>query len=245
MEPFEDSLGVDELALWCVMVSDRRVLVPSDQVEARSGLDRSAFDMATGNLIASGLVEVCAWGDDAQLTFTPFAASRLGLKCRRARGEGSGPRSLVWIAHNAPDRREVARPVVLSDEASAFVAETAADREPIQPPEVAEAIEAAAVLLSAPAPKRRTEEQRNPNNLPRPSIVLTGVQPWPPEKQWGAVCPVCRRSKSGRVGSSVYCLACDKWGLDHVLAKLVKAAALIAVPIVAKFRARRSKRKAG
>lgn len=52
--------------------------------------------------------------------------------------------------------------------------------------------------------------------LPAPTLLVgIGLTPWPgPSDGRKASCPCCR---SKRLGPSMYCLYCDRWGLDHLL----------------------------
>jgi len=228
------SLGDDEATVWRLILADRRVIVPLSQVRGRSGLDSATFDQAVGNLADEGLLDVSQWAEPLA-TLSPRAAFGLGLKISRAH-RGSGPRSLVWVDSRAPERRPRVKPQELSLEASEEVGRTAEDRDPPAPEEVAEATEEVELKArSFEDRKRRTESQRDPDNLPRPSVVLAGVQPWPPIQGPGKACPVC----SGRVlWPSVYCLWCDRWGLDHVLRDLIRGERRAVKPAkVAKFRA--------
>ncbi len=52
--------------------------------------------------------------------------------------------------------------------------------------------------------------------LPGPTLLIgTGLSPWPgPGDGRKASCPACG---SKRLKASMYCLYCDRWGLDHLL----------------------------
>jgi hypothetical protein len=53
-------------------------------------------------------------------------------------------------------------------------------------------------------------------NLPGPTLLVgLGLTPWPgPDVARKASCPCCG---SKRLAPSMYCLYCDRWGLDHLL----------------------------
>jgi len=108
----------------------------------------------------------------------------------------------VWFPAEWSKRREVERPEVLPGPVSVEVARTAEDRDPIRPPEVMLAVEA-------------VERTRTSGRLSRPSVLLTGCRPW--AASYRGDCPACL----GRpLRPAVYCLRCDRWGLDSVLRRL-------------------------
>jgi hypothetical protein len=57
-----------------------------------------------------------------------------------------------------------------------------------------------------------------PDDWPLPSLLLgVGLTPWPgpgQEHDHETTCPVCG---SRRLGPHMYCLYCDRWGLDRLL----------------------------
>lgn len=225
----DDLLCESDLAVWVPMLSDRRVMVPLSELQSRSGLDRSEFNFSLGRLSDAELLEVCQWGESSYAALSPYAAAREGLKPRRPRRDGSGPRSLVWVSVESTERRErIAGRVEIDPQANPA---SLADPSAAEPVEVAIASEEVGLLVSEELAKdeaaktegkrrRRTDDERNPARLPWPSVVLCGVQPWPPRPIWGDVCPVCRRGKGGRMRGSACCLWCDRWSLDWLLHRM-------------------------
>ncbi len=63
----------------------------------------------------------------------------------------------------------------------------------------------------------RGEPSPSESSFPRPAILLgSALTPWPgPLAAKGRICPGCR---SKPISERAYCLVCDRWGLDHLLA---------------------------
>ena len=88
--------------------------------------------------------------------------------------------------------------------------------DPRDQPDVAlEAAEEADDLLASPDHVRSGRDARLAR-MPRPTLLLgSGMTPWPgpgQQPRLGQCCPVCHGEP---LRSTMYCLSCDRWGLDH------------------------------
>ena len=192
-------------AAWGAIISDRRVLVPLAEI----GAGEDAVDA----LASEGLVSVCMWvvkreGKMDELaphvTLTPLSASRLGLRVERRRGG-----RMEWTT-KPPKRR---RP----READAIDPAREVDPKAMRPDEIASINERIDNHSSELMSRRRlTDDQRSGRRMPEPSVLLTGCRAWPVAREDGA-CPVC---KGRKLRASTYCLVCDRWGLDWLLARV-------------------------
>jgi hypothetical protein len=63
----------------------------------------------------------------------------------------------------------------------------------------------------------RAKQEPSESSFPRPTVLLgSGLTPWPgPLAAKGRICPGCR---SGPISERAYCLVCDRWGFDYMLA---------------------------
>jgi hypothetical protein len=81
--------------------------------------------------------------------------------------------------------------------------------------EAAERAEESMLKGSGPLESRRRGVEQG---LPAPTLLVgLGLTPWPGPgvgSQPNRPCPACG---SGRLEPSMYCLYCDRWGLDHRL----------------------------
>lgn len=180
---------------WLAISTDSRVMVPADTFPAED-LDA---------LRESGLVSTCSWAGSEVATLTPLSASRLGLRI--------GPK-LTWVdASIRPKRKKPKRDAETSLDPSRL-ADERADR----PDEIAmanERIEAEAQRQDRRRTFRRTDAEVAGRELPYPSTLLQGCRAW--ERIAPRPCPACLGKK---LHASTYCLICDRWGLDWLLARL-------------------------
>ena len=166
---------------------------------------------ATTDLLASldagGWLSAWERESDVVVTLSVAAASRLGVRLVEV-GQDEVPR---WARRGDP---EPARPKA----AGVFRGDRAAGLElvvdPSQTPE-----EAAVLAEEAQARAAIPSDPREPvavEGLPRPTVLIgTGLSPWPgPGDGRKASCPSCG---SKRLKPSMYCILCDRWGLDHLL----------------------------
>jgi hypothetical protein len=249
----EACLGETALLIWGVILDDARVSVPSDVIGEKTGLSMTEVDDAIEDLRAAGMVSVWSRGEGPLVTLSPWSVSRLGLRIHRAR----------WVGIGDPAKRDRIHNPIGVDGACV---EWMADPKQLDPSEVAEAREEASAILDATSKRegdaraggrrfRRTDNERNPDRLPYPTVLLSGVQVWPPQAdyRWDFIspvgtwvrtptrhCPVCRGRK---LWSSAYCLWCDRWGLGWVLSKITRdSSSRPAAKSEAKFK---PKRKSG
>ena len=217
MQVEADSLSVEAAAVWLLVSSDPRVLVPTAEVADRADLDLWTFDSATGELVQAGLVDASQI-DRAYLTLSPLSAESLGLRIGRSTG---GLASLVWVDAKTPASRERARPVKRSKSRDYSREVVSDDLDPFDQVIAIEAVEAYLERILAEVTGRPLAK----DEFPRPSILLSGCQSWQSDPiVRSSECPSCRRVGDASVGSSAYCLRCDRWGLDWILARLATRA---------------------
>lgn len=223
-----DAQEFDEstVRVWSALISDRQCIVSVTALVDLAATDLETVLSSLGSLESGGLVEFDAAAET--VTLTPLSADRLGL---RVEYEGG---AWVWVPVDQPERQSRAR-------SSSFDASTRIDRRQHEPWQEVEAWEYADTLAAAQAKARahaesmgkryrRTDAELEAidDSLPKPGLVLTGVQMWPPQhdndydaltRKWAASrrCPVCRGRK---LRPSHYCLWCDRWGLDWLLPRI-------------------------
>lgn len=221
-----DSLAA---AAWLRISTDHRVMVST------SGLDAEAVE----SLAASGLISVCAWEGGEVATLSPLAAERLGVRISSTSGGG-----WVWTSKDARVQRRRPRKgrtktETLDAEAVADPGLTAEDFAVLN-----ERIEAYAVEGRANRRQRLDDEQLTGRHLPRPAVILTGSDSsWAEFVRPRGVCSVCLGLP---LGPSTYCLRCDRWGLDWLLARIkaAEARAEKRAKEAAKFKPKRKRDKA-
>ena len=141
------------------------------------------------------------------VTLSVAAASRLGVRLV----EVGQDEVLRWAGAGEPDppgpkavgvfRSSLAAALELVVDASATAEQ---------------ALERAEAALSRSAIPSDPRERPFIEGLPSPTLLLgIGLSPWPgPGDARKASCPSCG---SRRLEPSMYCLYCDRWGLDHLL----------------------------
>lgn len=166
------------------------------------------------DLDLAGWIEVCDSDPAPIVSLSPLGAERLGVKLVET-GREATPR---WAPAGEPEP-PAPRPrhVFASARAASldFVTDPSAD--PVAAAERGEraaAAERSVVLSGEQAPARASARG---DDLPAPSVLLgVGLTPWPGPGQStapDATCPVCG---SRRLGPHMYCLYCDRWGLDRL-----------------------------
>jgi hypothetical protein len=172
-------------------------LTPSD-VAGATGLDMEATSEALTTLDLDGWLDVWEPDDSGPaVTLSTLAASTLHARLVEV-GPDETPRWAL-AGESDPPRRKAVR--VLRSERAASL-ESLVD--PTDPPDV---------LV-----ERREELARRLPKVPfegkpRPTLLVgTGLVPWPgPGDGRKASCPACR---SKPLQPTMYCLYCDRWGLD-------------------------------
>jgi hypothetical protein len=164
-------------------------------------------------LNVEGWIDVWDCETGPLVTFSPLAAERLHIHLVEA-----GPEeTLRWAGVGDPTPPPLrARHVSLSGRAAAL--DLVPD--PAPPPDrAAEQAECGMRDVECGAspehPAPRTPHPA-PSKLFRPTILLgLGMTPWPgPPGRAIGLCPACH---GVRLQPSMYCLYCDRWGLDHLL----------------------------
>lgn len=156
---------------------------------------------------AAGWLEVWERESGPVVTLSALGAERLRVRLVET-GADATPR---WALAGDPDPPEPrARHVCSAAQAAAL--DFVVDPHPSADLEV-EGLEQAALRARAASP--RPDEKAVV--LPRPTVLLgQRLSPWPgPRPAPAATCPVCGGEP---IASNVYCLYCDRWGLDARLA---------------------------
>ena len=178
------------------------------QIAAKLGGDRDATLDAIADLDSAGWLAPWEMDGDLHVILTPLAAERLGVKLVPA-GKSE---TMRWapIDDPEPNPRAPGR-----GQGDVDALDLIPDPSP-GPEEEAEASERAERLVRLSA---QDVEASMLSTLPRPSILLgSGLTPWPgPSESNGRACPGCG---SEPISEKAYCLVCDRWGLDPLLAAL-------------------------
>jgi len=152
---------------------------------------------------------LAVWETDAGplVTLSALAARRLGARLVEV-GAGETPR---WARAGDPDPpRPRAKHVCLSERAASLEFVPDPDLSPDLAAERGEHAEARArANHQSPAREARHEES------PRPTVLVgLSLTPWPgPRSPSEGVCPACG---DRTLGPQMYCLYCDRWGLDRL-----------------------------
>lgn len=180
-------------------------LAPS-HLAAKIGGDREKTLDALAELDSAGWLDPWEIDGDLFVTLTTYAAERLGV--RLAPGGRSDTMRWVPISEPEPSPRTPGR-----GQGDVDALDLIPDPSP-GPEAAVEAAERADRLVSRPT---SGADPISISSLPRPAILLgSGLTPWPgPEESRGPVCPGC---KSQPIPEKAYCLVCDRWGLDPMLA---------------------------
>lgn len=208
-----DELDSRAAALFGALSADPRPAPPLDELAHAAGLDHEDADDALGQLGAAGLAGAWTLDGRTRAALSPLAARRLGLDLRGGR----------WVDRRRPLPRETLpnrKAWGLGD----VGLERVEDPHRIDPRERMEAAESDPLAVElrrrtreaarrASGRYKATDDEKSCRALPVPQhFVGDGVQ-W---RRWGrfkapAECPACR---GGPLPTSVYCLVCDRWGLD-------------------------------
>lgn len=180
---------------WLAISTDSRVLVPIGDFPAED-LDA---------LRESGLLSVTTWEGSEVATLTPLSASRLGLRI--------GPR-FTWVDASIRPKRKVPKREADAPLDPSRIADDRADR----PDDIAianERIEAEAQRRGRRNGMVRTDAEIAGRDLPFPAVLLEGCQAWHTIRTLP-----CRACLNKKLRASTYCLVCDRWGLDWLLARV-------------------------
>ena len=176
------------------------------ELAATMGLEVEETTDLLAGLDAEGWLSAWERELDVVVTLSVEAASRLGVRLVEF-GRDEVPR---WARRGDPEPpRSKASGVFRGGKAAGLelvVDSSMTLQESIERAE--EALEGRAV---APDPRQRPGIER----LPGPTLLIgSGLTPWPgPEDGRKSSCPSCG---SRRLKPSMYCLYCDRWGLDHL-----------------------------
>lgn len=210
-------LDASAAAVWLVLSTDGRVLVPIADIGNAAGLGIAEAEAALDQLSRAGLASVWTADGSTRATLTPYAAERLRLKIQ-------GPR---WVGAKAPDPRVRIAGIGGAERLASVPDPRGTTLEALAAVEAAEiqvepALRRKRRADATGARFRRTEAEQTGRALPAMARTMAGVQAWPPRRLWGGACPVCR----GRPLATLdYCLWCDRWGLDWILRRAFDQAA--------------------
>ncbi len=154
---------------------------------------------------------LAAWerAADVVVTLSVAAAARLGVRLVEA-GRDEVPR---WARPGDPEPRAPRASGVFRGERAAGL-ERVVDPSRSAEEKLERAEEALERRATSPDPRVRAFAE----NFPAPThLVGSGLTPWPgPVDGRKGSCPSCG---SRRLDPTMYCLYCDRWGLDHLLAE--------------------------
>lgn len=180
---------------WIAISTDFRVMVPTE--------DFPPDDLDA--LRESGLISVCTWKGSEAATLTPLAAFRLNLRI--------GPK-LTWVDASAKPKKKKSR----RDAEDPLDPSRVVDDRALRPDEVAianERIEREAERQVKRRKYHRSEAEIAGRDLPFPGVLLEGCQAWHTIRTLP-----CRACLDKKLRASTYCLVCDRWGLDWLLARV-------------------------
>jgi hypothetical protein len=204
---------VVELPETCLAVVKALVRAPvawqtPDDLAAALGWNAEQTTDVLALLDAAGWVEVWEREPGPVVTLSPLGAERLGVRLME-RGAEETPR---WIGVGEPDQSPLRAKNVCSYLRAAnldFVAD------PLLPPDLAvEAAEHVTTFLCSAQTERF--DLHVCDELPKPTLLLgQSLTPWPgPGHERDAICPACGTAE---LMPHMYCLYCDRWGLDDLM----------------------------
>lgn len=178
-----------------------------EQLASAMGFGVEETTDVLADLDASGWLTAWERRFDVVVTLSVEAAAKLGVRLVES-GRGEDPR---WAALGDPEPPMPRASGVFRDERAASL-ERVVDPSPM-PDEAVERAEEAIERSEASADARRRAFLES---LPAPTLLIgLGLSPWPgPGDGRKASCPACG---SKRLKPSMYCLYCDRWGLDHLI----------------------------
>jgi hypothetical protein len=138
------------------------------------------------------------------VTLSPLAACRLGVRVVEVGAQGN----LRWARSGDCDPPQPRSRVAVQGDLSSVLGRVPDQSiSPDLAAERSERVESLAQALAAgPPPTRGTDA------LPKPTVIVgLGLSPWPGPSQPEPVCPACGGKT---LDTHMYCLRCDRWGLD-------------------------------
>lgn len=178
------------------------------EVASALGLGEEETTDLLCDLDLAGLIDVWDQAEGPVVTLSALAAERMGVRLIEV-GMGETPK---WARVGEPEPAALrSKHVCISEKAATlgFVAD------PSPTPDVAaergeRGEDRAKALYANPALWKKADE------LPRPTVLVgLGLSPWPgPCNTPGSACPACGDRS---LQPHMYCLYCDRWGLDRLL----------------------------
>jgi hypothetical protein len=179
---------------------------PADLADA-IGNDPDATTDLLAELETSGWVEVWEQGEGVFVTFSPLGAERLGVRLVEVGPEELPRWGFVGDPEPPPPR---AKGVAREARSAELLSVVDSSPDPVLAAEIAE--------------QAANADQCPPGTVPfpRPTLLIgQGLTPWPgPVDGDGAPSP-CPACKGETLQPHMYCLYCDRWGLDHHLTQPV------------------------
>jgi hypothetical protein len=171
------------------------------ELAAAMGLDLEATTDLLASLDVDGWLSPWERESDVVVTLSVAAAARLGVRLVES-GQREAPR---WSRIGEPEPPAPRASGVFRDERAATLERVV---DPSARPD--EEVDA------RPTDAAGSRERCVLDGLPRPTLLVgLGMTPWPgPGDGRKASCPGCG---SKRLGPTMYCLYCDRWGLDHLV----------------------------
>jgi hypothetical protein len=214
-----ESMSAIAAAVWLCMVDQarrlRKVNVDIDTIVEGTELDHGWVEIALDELADDSRVETWHAGDGTVVTLSPLSAARLGLKLRLTIS------GYTWQAVSHRDHqprvkrlRRVDKTETRNETDHGITLDRMAGPAS-RPDQHAEAHEA--VQQAAPEQRRGrlADSALNPDRLPRPTALLDSPEPWTWQRP--QCCPACKGKK---LEAMSFCLRCDNWGLDWLLARI-------------------------
>ncbi|MEO6808214.1 MAG: hypothetical protein ABI353_03780 [Isosphaeraceae bacterium] len=167
------------------------------------GSDLDVTSDLLAELETSGWIEVWEQSDVLAVTLSPLGSARLGVRLIEV-----GPEELPRWGFVGDPEPPAPRAKGVAREARAAELLSVVDTSP------------GPVLAAEIAELAATATQRAPGSVhfPRPTLLIgQGLSPWPGPTCHNTEAPLCLACKGASLQAHMYCLYCDRWGLDHLL----------------------------
>lgn len=186
-------------------------IVPLNALETFLGVSAAEADETLGQLASAFLASTWTVDGVVSATLSQRSAGLLNLRLDSTRGFAG-----VWVPADQPERPARRRSkLALATDLGIRIDQIARDNaEPFQHATATESLEAELTRLS----KTRRLRDVDALKLPRPRVLLEGCATVWQESTVG----VCSACKNRRLKTWCYCLRCDRYWLDNLLALVRK-----------------------